>query len=294
MTTDELTLNDEVFLRAVRLTAFDADPERLEPLRSSNLSWRITVPQHRPAVKLQLHGGGLAMSVAASGTRRVAPVFSTEYSLVATLPRASRVLGRRQVQVDTSDCFESSFSEAALGAEVTKAVDDQLAEHHELRRRRNDSTEVRPDGAHIAIRLHAVLDDAPNPDIDVDATVQLRATAGLLTYQLTRFALDIDYSWWKDALILTFMPAWLSLAMTENNEKALMRGRLREQLDLFVSDANTTAADLGYQFLYLRSQTDSFVATLCPIRAGVPRGEVRPGTTLGPAAGPAASRAPDG
>ena len=75
-------------------------------------------------------------------------------------------------------------------------------------------------------RLVGKFPDQPNPDINVDGSVQFYAQGGQLRYRLTRYSFDIDFEWDVDLLSYQFFPAWLALAMAENNQDGLVRGNL--------------------------------------------------------------------
>jgi hypothetical protein len=277
--TDELRLDAQAFVEAVVVKSFTAEPAQISPFGTSTLTWEIEgVLEHHPPVRLRLSGGGISISIPTSGTRVVAPVRSSSYSLTASLPLAGRLLATRDVVMDTTECISLIVGEAEVASELTPTIEGIVQEHPELSRRRDDLIEVRPDGLHLSLRLIAAIEHAFDPDVNVDAVVSLRAESGRLRYRLDRYSFDVDFPWWQDALIMQFLPAWLAVALAEGSEESQVRSQLIEGVEAFIADKTAEADEAGLVFLSVEAHNDAFEIMLCPVPD-----ESRPARPGGPA-----------
>src|SRR5206468_4108561 len=94
-------------LAHVSLESFNANPTSIGPFGTSVISWRVTGVTGDVLVKLN------GQDVAESDEQVVQPTITTTYRLTANLGGASKVLGIRQVTVDTSSCQINPINNAA-------------------------------------------------------------------------------------------------------------------------------------------------------------------------------------
>lgn len=263
MGSDELEQSDRAILRTVRVASFTATPSSIDPFQRSTLKWDVDVPTTNPRIRITLSGGSIT-ATGARGSREVAPLRTTGYSLTASKGTASRLLGTEHVLVDTTACLTQIIAEEQIRDRVGAVIDPILEEHEELSRRRADRVDVENDGLHIAIRMTADVPNVADPDIDVDAVVSFRARAGKLRWRFERYSFDLDFPWWQDTVNSLLLPAWLAAALAEGNQASLVRAELTAGLDAFVASITKVADNLDLAFASVVSLSGRFEVTLCP------------------------------
>jgi hypothetical protein len=260
MVDDERRRSAEALLRQVRVQNFDASPSSIEPFGESVLSWRISAPEVRPPIRLTLRGA----VVGRTGSTRVSPVMTSSYSLVAYSQPVSKLLAARVIEVDTSQCITGSVAEADVRGDLSPKLDEIIAEHEEVSRRRDDRVEIEYAGLNISLRLKAAIENVGDPNIDVDMLVSFRAEQGGLRYRLVSYSLDVDFPWWQDLINYQLLPAWLAAILAEGNQESIIRGQVTSALDDFIAEKQAMADAAGMRFLSVVARPDAIDLVLCP------------------------------
>jgi hypothetical protein len=266
-----MTLNDEVrqeneaILEMVSVQAFEVSAANIEPFGQSTVSWSVHTPDTPIPVRLRLAGGGLSYPVGRTGTKTVSPVMTSNYNLIAFRQSAARVLATRTITVNTNACNALSLPEEYIRAQVTPRIDEIIALHSEISRRRADRIELEPDGLHVSLRLLATLEGVGDPDVNVDVLVSFHAEQGALRYRVVSYSFELDWPGWQDVLNWVSIYGWLAAEMAEGNEGAQTRAQITSALDAVVAEQQAAATGAGMGFLTVTEGTNTLDLVLCPL-----------------------------
>jgi hypothetical protein len=179
-------------------TSFTANPTTILPFQGpATLRWSASVPVGC-RVGFAING----RAVGRSGSLEVLPAVDTTYALTASVRRASKVLGRVTVDVDTSACVSGELAESILRGQVEQSLasfesDDDRAYDLSL-----DSFEIRGTGLHVSLHMKLEIDKFADPRVDVDFVIGLNVDNGAVRPYYRSFAVDVDWPWYITTLTL--------------------------------------------------------------------------------------------
>ena len=251
-------------LAKVKLVNLSVSPSTIRPFESSTISWRVDL--HGVAgVSLRLIGVGANGSINPVGSRRVAPLVPARYEVQAIRTGVSTTLGSVSLDVDLSECRTGSISEDLVRVAFAPIIQDVLQDKPEIRRRRPDSIEVESVGIRLALRWTAEIEYWADPDINVDALIQLRAEEGRIAYTLASYGFEIDFPWYADFATGLFFPAWLARALEEGSRQGETLDRLTRGIDRALASVQASVEDEGLRFISVWTVENTVNYTACPI-----------------------------
>lgn len=183
-------------LQKVQLESFTATPSSLGPFGQAQLRWRVSAPA---GVSFKLDG----RAVTRSGSQVVRPTETRAFKLTAHAPGVAALVGQLVLPVDLAACTTLSISEAEVQAKVLEVVNRMLAESPQVSNRSAPVIDVTPQGIMLRLRFVVEVEDARNPDFNIDALIGLGIDGqGLVTF-FKEFRADLDFSFWEDVLNFT-------------------------------------------------------------------------------------------
>lgn len=203
-------------LQQVQLESFAATPPSLGPFGQAELRWSVKAPA---GVSFKLDG----RAVPRQGSQVVRPTETRTFKLTAHAPGVSSLVGQLVLPVDLGACTTLFITEAEVQAKVLEVVDRMLAESPQVSNRSAPVIDVTPQGIVLRLRFVVEVEDARNPDFDIDALIGLGIDdQGLVTF-FKEFRADLDFSFWEDVLHFTIGAfvggpfLHLAIAISESN-----------------------------------------------------------------------------
>lgn len=205
-----------------RVVSFTATPNSLDPTNSTTtIAWDVSVGAAcGDHLKLQLNG----INVPSSGSRTFRQFDTQTYTLSAHMFTVGKTLRHLTVPFDASSCVWLTLTEQQVRNVFIPALDAFVASEERLRLRQPPSVEVTERGIEVSVSLTVVLDDLPDPKVNVAMTLSLSVRDGAPVVTITRFSVHIDLPWW-----VTFLTAGLSEAAKAVVEDAV-EGRMRRMV----------------------------------------------------------------
>ena len=179
-------------------TSFTANPTTILPFQGpATLRWSASVPVGC-RVGFAING----RAVGRSGSLEVLPAVDTTYALTASVRRASKVLGRVTVDVDTSACVSGELAESVLRGQVEQSLASFEADDDRAYDLSLDSFEVRSTGLHVSLHMKLEIDKFADPSVDVDFVIGLNVNDGVVGPYYRSFTVDVDWPWYITTLTL--------------------------------------------------------------------------------------------
>ncbi len=262
---DIIIIDDDALdcLANTSLDRFSAQPDRLTPFAGpATLTWSAGV------------GGGCRVgfringrSVGRSGSMQVTPTVDTTYTLSAHVRRASRVLGRVTVALDTDACSTTELSEAILRGQVEQVVQAFADEDPKAYDASLTGFDITPAGIRMSIRSRVAVNNFFDPTLYVDLVVRPEVVGGAVVARYSSFAVDIDWPWYITSLSLgvTKIVEEFKEESVEGDLKRDILARIQARIDLIVGllgdDVLVHAVSLSQ---------DTIRVTACPSGDDVP------------------------
>jgi hypothetical protein len=231
LTEDDLAEAQECLDKAY-VKSFSATPTTITPFGGpSTITWKAVRPDSCPDVTFSLN----VAPVSAIGSREVHPSVTTEYRLQAVISNIRRTLGTVTVVVDFSQCMSGSIPESEVRQRVKEGVDHFVATHPRVSQRDPAVVEVEAAGLVLRLRLKFHIDDVPDPNVNIDCKVQLRAENGEVIATYKSFSIDTDWPWWV-ILTVPILKAFEELAdnIIEKGLRPLMLQEIQHAFDPYL------------------------------------------------------------
>jgi hypothetical protein len=244
-------------LRRVRIQ-FSAAPTEIQPFGSgSTLAWTITPPDNSGSVTFRLNGSVITLK----GAIGVRPPETTEYCIEGAVAGARMVLARTTVTVVTDHCISIAVPEQNIRRLLQDAIDDVRASTPLVTQRRPASVEVDARGIHVKAFLKIAIENAPDPDLDIDSLVGLGVEDGAVRVFFRRFSVDLDSPRW-----FTIASAGLS-KIAEQPMEALITDNLKPMLLRKAEDmiqSHLRMMPPGFRLYRIDSGPDELTVIVCP------------------------------
>jgi hypothetical protein len=244
-------------LRGVRVQ-FSAKPTGIRPFDSgSTLTWIITPTEGSGSVIFRLNGS----VITPKGTIGVHPPETTEYCIEGAVAGARMVLARTTVSVVTDHCIRIAVPEQTIRRLLQEAIDDVRASTPIVTQRRPASVEVDARGIHVRAFLRIAIENAPDPDLDIDGVLGLGVEEGIVHVFFRRFSVDLDSPRW-----FTLASAGLS-KIAEQPMEALITDNLKPMLLRKAQDmiqGHLRMIPSGFRLYRIDSAPDELTVTVCP------------------------------
>ncbi|MBV6457005.1 MAG: hypothetical protein HONBIEJF_00110 [Fimbriimonadaceae bacterium] len=248
------------------LVRFDATPATIRAGETVTLNWEVSVPS-TCGLSVRLNH----TQVPKKGSRTIRPVRSVGYRLDCGAAGVSKLLGQVQVAVDSTNCSQFEIPEDFVRPQVISSVDASLAEYNanpenenKVSKRRETTVEIDPDGIVIRMRLKLSVNNFADPDVDVDAKIDVGVSPeGPVLAFYRSFAVDVDWPWWVTALTLgvsKIVEEFVDGAV-EANLKSKILNDLRAAFQSQVDAQDGAVADLD-------TVQDAVLVTLCSSDGG--------------------------
>jgi hypothetical protein len=245
-------------LRGVRIQ-FGAEPTEIRPFDSgSTLSWTITPPDDSGSVIFRLNGSVITLK----GAIGVHPPETAEYCIEGAVAGARMVLARATVTVVTDHCIRIAVPEQTIHRLLQEAIDDVRASTPLLTQRRPASVEVDARGIHVRAFLRIAIENAPDPDLDIDGLLGLGVEDGAICVFFRRFSVDLDSPRW-----FTIASAGLS-KVAEQPMEALITDNLKPMLLRKAEDMMQSHLRMmppGFRLYRIDSGPDELTVIVCPL-----------------------------
>ena len=244
-------------LRGVRIQ-FSAKPTEAPPFGSgSTLSWSITPPDDSGSVTFRLNGS----VITPEGAISVQPPETTEYCIEGAVAGARMILARTTVSVVTDHCIRIAVPEQNIRRLLQDAIDEVRASTPLATQRRPASVEVDARGIHVRTFFKIAIQNAPDPDLDIDCVVGLSVEEGAVRVFFRRFSLDLDSPRWftiASAGVSKIAEQAMETLIT-NNLKPMM---LRKAEDMIQSHLRMMPP--GFRLYRIDSGPDELTVIVCP------------------------------
>lgn len=244
-------------LRGVRIQ-FSAEPTEVRPFASgSTLTWTITPPDDSGSVIFRLNGS----VITPKGAIGVRPPETTEYCIEGAVASARMVLARVTVTVVTDHCIRIAVPEQNIRRLLQDAIDDVRASTPLLTQRRPASVEVDARGIHVRTFLKMAIENAPDPDLDIDCVVGLSVEDGAVRVFFRRFSVDLDSPRWftiASAGVSKIAEQAMETLITDNLKPMV----LRKAEDMIQSHLRIMPP--GFRLYRIDSGPDELTVIVCP------------------------------
>ncbi len=262
---DDIDIDDGALecLGDVSLSSLSASPNQLVPFSGpATLSWSVSVPTGcHPAYRIN------GRSVSRSGSLEVAPAVDTTFTLSAHLGRASRVLGRVTVAVDTDACSRVELPEGLLRSQLEQTVGEFAASSDRAYDAKLTSFDITPSGIKVSIRTKLEVNNFTDPSLSIDFTLGLDVVNGSVQPRYKSFSVDIDWPWWVTTLSLgiTKIVEEFKEDDIEGGLKDDIRQRITDRIDAMVA---LLGQDKKVHSVALTE--DAVIVTACPAGRRIP------------------------
>lgn len=251
---------DQAILDQLTLDSFTADPSTILACSSetTTLSWQVTGTPATRNVRFFLESSGFYMPVASEGTLSVPLTTPTSFGLVASLRRASQVLGEVSIiAVDNPACFPLAVSEDQVRSVLQQAIADFVAgTNGHLRLRSPVSVSIDTNG--VVIKVYLVVPGTVDVNLDINARVLPLVDNCALRLTLADFGVSADLPWWLNL----FFPIIVQIveAVIANE----VDGQLRPLLLQVLQDQVNALLPANFCVCQVQSALHELDLTVCP------------------------------
>lgn len=248
-------------LRSVRVQ-LSAEPGEIRPFGSgSTLRWTITPPAlpSDPDCDLTFYLNGTVIS--AQGTLVVQPPETTEYRIEGAMREACMILARQTVMVVTDQCIQISVPEHYIRTLLQEATAAVCASNTLVSERRQPVVEVDRRGVNVRAYFKINIENAPDPNLDVDCVIGLGVEDGSVAVSFRRFDVDLDWPRWvtiASAGISKFAEQVIE-DLVERNMKPMLLGKAKEMVDPYLR-----MLPPGLRLYRIEANADRITIIVCP------------------------------
>lgn len=245
-------------LRAVRVR-LSAEPAEIRPFGSgATLRWTIAPPSDA-ACELTFSLNGTVIS--AQGMLAVQPPETTEYRIEGAMREARMILARATVTVAIDHCIQITVPEQHVRMMLQDASAELCAGNTLVSERRQPVVEVDRRGVIVRAFFRINIENAPDPDLDVDCVIGLGVDDGSVAVSFRRFDVDLDWPRW-----VTITSAGISKIaeqviedLVERNMKPMLLDRARQMIDPYLR-----MLPPGLRLYRIEADADRMTVILCP------------------------------
>jgi hypothetical protein len=200
--TEEMIDNAIEKSQNVRLNSFTASPNNVKPGVAVTLNWSVA---NTAGVTLKLNG----VTIPANGSKTVTPIADTQFKIIGECGcNVRKTLGSILVNVDEAACRQVVIPESIVRNLIIAEVNSQVTEHNvtsnnDLSKRTETVVEVDTTGILIKMRFKIAINNAPDPDLNIDMKIGAGVTPGNnISVFYKTFSTDVNWPWWFDAVTL--------------------------------------------------------------------------------------------
>jgi len=224
--------NAAEILNQVELHSLKATPGTIVPFEASEIAWNVSGP------------AGFALfldnaTVPKIGERVVTPSSTRTFRLRARALGETRELGAVTVTVDAAACRIAPVPLLVVEQKVREGIEEYLFETPGATRRRDDVVTVNTSGIAIKLALKQVVNNFPNPDVDVEARWVFRAVNGELDPDFSQLDVSIRFPWWVWLLPIAYPGLPIAISMAKDSARSKLRKKAAggaEALEAAVTD----------------------------------------------------------
>lgn len=239
-------------LEQVEFHSLSATPGTIAPFAASLIKWNVSAP------------GGVSVLLESTkvhtvGEQIVTPLSTRTFHLRARAGTITQNLAAVTVTVDQAACRIVPVPNLVIEQSVRQGIDELLLELPGTSRRRADVVTVDPSGIGIQLRFKQVVEHFPNPDVDVDAHWQFRASNGALVEHFDELSVSVSFPWWVWLLPIAYPGLPIAIAMAKDSTSGKVRKKAAagaEALESFVPP--------GFRILSAGFNPTNFEMLVCP------------------------------
>lgn len=186
----------------VKLNSFTASPNNVKPGSAVTLNWSVA---NATGVTLKLNG----VTISANGSRTVTPIADTQFRIIAECGcNIRKTLGSLLVNVNESSCRQIPIAESIVRTLIINEVNSQISQHNatssnDLTKRSETVVEIDPTGILIKLRFKIAINNAPDPDLNIDMKIGMGVSPGNnISLFYKNYSTDLDWPWWFDVVSL--------------------------------------------------------------------------------------------
>lgn len=242
----------------VGLNSFTASANNVKPGTTVTLSWSVA---NATGVTLKLNG----ITIPASGSKTITPIADTTYRIVAQCGcNVNKNLGSLLLNVNEASCTQFMVPELLVRTIVINQVNAQIQEHNagsanDISKRTETVVEIDSTGILIKLRLKAAINNAPDPDLNIDMKIGMGVGPGnAISVFYKSYSTDVDWPWWFDAITLGISKIIESIL--QDRIEAKMKPAILEKLKAKLAE---TAGGLNGVLTQLAPVTDAIQLTIC-------------------------------
>lgn len=220
-------------LDQVTLKHFTANPPNIDAFGASTLRWQVDGPA---GFRVRIDG----LPVSKSGTRSVQPRETHTFRLYAFAGLGSKFLGSATVNVNLAQCInrESSLIDELVAGVLKQEIDKRNDIY--FRNGSKPQVSITPDRIRFTLRLASVLNNFPDPSVDIDVSLGLGVAADdLVTFRrrlipvAVNISVDVSVPWW--AWLIPGAPIGLAIALDMARDGA--RKEMQTMVNRLVDEA---------------------------------------------------------
>jgi hypothetical protein len=222
-------------LDQVSLKFFTANPSSIDPFGASTLRWQVDGP---PGCRVKMDG----LQVAKSGTRSVQPRQTHTFRLNATAGQASKFLGSATVNVNLAQCIsrDSSLIDELVAGVLKQEIDKR--DDIYFRGGSKPQVTIAPDRIRFVLRLASVLNNFPDPSVDIDVSFGLGVAADDLVFFRRKLvpiavsiSVDVSVPWWAWLIPGAQIGLAIALDMARDSARKEMQAIVNRLVDEVIS-----------------------------------------------------------
>ena len=186
----------------VKLNSFTASPNNVTPGANVTLNWSVA---NANGVTLKLNG----VTIPANGSKTVTPISDTQFRIIAECGcNIRKTLGSLLVNVNEASCRQIPIPESIVRSLIIAEINSQISQHNssssnDLSKRTETVVEVDSTGVLIKMRFKIAINNAPDPDLNIDMKIGMGVSPGNnISLFYKSFSSDIDWPWWFDVVSL--------------------------------------------------------------------------------------------
>jgi hypothetical protein len=256
--TEQMIANAIQRTQNVRLNSFTASSNNIKPGSTVTLKWSIA---STTGVTLKLNG----VTISANGTKTVTPITDTQFRIVAECGcNIKKTLGSLLINVDETSCNQTPIPESIVRSLIINEVNSQISQHNasssnDLTKRSETVVEIDSTGVLIKMRFKIAINNAPNPDLNIDMKIGMGVSPGnSISLFYKSFSTDVDWPWWFDVVTIGISK------IIEDIIEDRIEGKLKPAiLNGMKTKINETASNIPGVITQITPVQDAIQLTIC-------------------------------
>ena len=222
-------------LDQVTLKHFTANPTNIDPFGVSTLKWQVDGP---PGFRVRMD----SVPVSKSGTRSVQPRQTHTFRLHALAGQASKFLGSATVNVNLAACIsrESTLIDELVAGVLKQEIDKR--DDIYFRNGSKPQVTIATDRIRFILRLGSVLNNFPDPSVDIDVSFGLGVAADdLVVFRrklvpiAVNISVDVSVPWWAWLIPGAQIGLAIALDMARDSARKEMQSVVNRLVDEAIS-----------------------------------------------------------